>query len=54
MTRAEAKAKELGVTINEVYEFIKSHVEAKKDVNDLLASGMDFDEACVLGYMMWN
>lgn len=54
MTRAEAKAKELGVTIEEVYEFIKNHYEAKKDCNDLLNSGMDFDEASVLAYMNWN
>lgn len=54
MTRAELKAKELGVTMNEVYEFIKNHPEAKKDCNDLLNSGMDFDEASVLAYMNWN
>lgn len=54
MTRAEAKAKELGVTIEEIYEFIKNHHEAKKDCNDLLNSGMDFDEASVLAYMNWN
>ena len=30
MTRAEAKAKEMGVTMNEIYEFIKNHAEAKK------------------------
>lgn len=41
MTRAEAKAQEMGVTMNEVYDFIKNHKEAKKDCNDLLASGMD-------------
>lgn len=54
MTRAEAKAKELGVTIEEVYDFIRNNPEAKKDCNDLLRSGMDFDEACVLSYMNWN
>ena len=54
MTRAELKAKELGVTIEEVYDFIRNHQEAKKDCNDLLASGMDFDEACVLAYMSWK
>ena len=54
MTRAELKANELGITMNEVYEFIKNHAEAKKDCNDLLASGMDFDEASVLAYMIWN
>ena len=31
MTRAEAKAKEMGVTMNEVYDFIKNHKEDKKD-----------------------
>ena len=30
MTRAEAKAKEMGVTMNEVYDFIKNHKEAKR------------------------
>lgn len=54
MTRAEQKAKELGVTIEQVYEFIKTHAEAKKDCNDLLASGMDFDEAAVLAYLTWK
>ena len=54
MTRAEAKAKEMGVTMNEVYDFIKNHKEAKKDCNDLLASGMDFDEASVLAYSSWR
>lgn len=34
MTRAEAKAKEMGVTMNEVYDFIKNHKEVKKDCND--------------------
>lgn len=46
MTRAEAKAKEMGVTMNEVYDFIKNHKEAKKDCNDLLAS--------VLAYSSWR
>lgn len=54
MTRAEAKAKEMGVSMNEVYDFIKNHKEAKKDYNDLLASGMDFDEASVLAYSSWR
>lgn len=54
MTRAEAKAKEMGVTMNEVYDFIKNHKEAKKDCNDLLASEMDFDEASVLAYSSWR
>lgn len=53
MTRAEAKAKEMGVSMNEVYDFIKNH-KAKKDCNDLLASGMDFDEASVLAYSSWR
>ena len=47
-------AKEMGVTMNEVYDFIKNHKEAKKDCNDLLASGMDFDEASVLAYSSWR
>ena len=50
MTRVAAKAKEMGVTMNEGYDFIKNHKEVKKDCNDLLASGMDFDEASVLAY----
>ena len=54
MTRAEAKAKEMGVSMNEVYDFIKNHKEAKKDCNDLLAIGMDFDEASVLAYSSWR
>ena len=54
MTRADAKAKEMGVSMNEVYDFIKNHKEAKKDCNDLLASGMDFDEASVLAYSSWR
>lgn len=54
MTRAEAKAKEMGVTMNEVYDFIKNHKEVKKDCIDLLASGMDFDEASVLAYSSWR
>ncbi len=48
------EAKELGVKMNEVYDFIRSNEEAKKDCNDLLNSGMDFDEASVLAYMNWN
>lgn len=35
MTRAEAKAKEMGVTMNEVYDFIKNHKEAKKGLQRL-------------------
>ena len=31
MSRAELKVKELGVTMNDVYEFIKDNAEAKKD-----------------------
>lgn len=54
MSRAELKVKELGITMDDVYEFIKNHAEAKKDCNDLLNSGMDFDEASVLAYMNWN
>ena len=54
MSRAELKAKELGVKMNEVYDFIRSNEEAKKDCNDLLNSGMDFDEASVLAYMSWK
>ena len=54
MSRAELKVKELGVTMNDVYEFIKDNAEAKKNFNDLLNSGMDFDEASVLAYMNWN
>ena len=54
LTRLTAKAKEMGVTMNEVYDFIKNHKEAKKDCNDLLASGMDFDEASVLAYSSWR
>lgn len=54
MTRAELKAKELGATMNEVYEFVKNHPEAKKDCNDLMITGMDFDEASVLAYMNWS
>lgn len=54
MTRAEKKANELGVTMKEVYDFIRNHAEAKKDCNDLLNSGMDFDEASVLAYMTWK
>lgn len=53
MTRAEKKAQELGVTMEQVYDFIKTHQEAKKDTNDLIESGMDFDEASVLAYMSW-
>lgn len=53
MTRAEKKAQELGVTMEQVYDFIKTHKEAKKDANDLIESGMDFDEASVLAYMSW-
>ena len=55
MTRAEKKAQELGVTVTmeQVYDFIKTHQEAKKDTNDLIESGMDFDEASVLAYMSW-
>ena len=53
MTRAEKKTQELGVTMEDVYSFIKTHQEAKKDANDLIESGMDFDEASVLAYMSW-
>ena len=54
MTRAEKKANELGVTMKEIYDFIRNNKEAKKDCNDLLNSGMDFDEASVLAYMNWK
>ena len=54
MSRAKQKANELGVTMKEVYDFIRNHAEAKKDCNDLLESGMDFDEASVLAYMSWK
>ena len=47
-------ANELGVTMKEVYDFIRNNKEAKKDCNDLLNSGMDFDEASVLAYMNWR
>lgn len=50
----KVKVKEMGVSMNEVYDFIKNHKEAKKDCNDLLASGMDFDEASVLAYSSWR
>lgn len=53
MTRAEKKANELGVTLEQVYDFIRNHKEAKKDANDLIENSMDFDEASVLAYMSW-
>lgn len=54
MTRAELKAKELRVTMDEVYKFVSNHAEAQNDCNDMLKCGMDFDKAIILAYMYWN
>lgn len=54
MTKVEAKLKELGMTMNEIYDFIRDNDEARKNCNELLLSGMDFYEACVLTYVDWN
>lgn len=50
-TRPEMEAEKLGTTLEQIYSFIHNNKTAKNNCNALLASGVDFDEACVIAYM---